>query len=270
MPCSNCRRAQIPCIFPAPGRAPRRPRPKDPNAPGKQGSSERELELIKRLRKLEGIVEELSSQIEVESVRHGCSPGNSPEAVFSYARDENSIGVRMGSSGAGASHGSPNQGVATVRMSGRPTSGSVSEPDVSRKSPPDVQTVHKQFGRLVLNEKKGVTRYVSSTLWTSINDEVCLLAPKRVACADSPSLMNYEKPRKTSPTKTRKSRITRQPLRLARTTGACTTTSPSCWVIARPTSTCGLCILCLRKYPSYGRSTRRTSTQSSRSSTCRP
>ncbi|KAJ4146448.1 hypothetical protein NW754_001914 [Fusarium falciforme] len=74
MPCSNCRRAQIPCVFPAPGRAPRQPRPRDPNAPPKN-SSQREIELMKRLRKLEGIVEELSGQIEVESGGQGSLVG---------------------------------------------------------------------------------------------------------------------------------------------------------------------------------------------------
>ncbi|GAB1309903.1 All development altered-3 [Madurella fahalii] len=174
MPCSNCRRAQIPCIFPAPGRAPRRPRPKDPNAPAKQPSSERELELMKRLRKLEGIVEELSGQIEVETVRQPYSTATSPEA----GRDDHTIGGRLGSafyaaspaSGGGHSHDSPTSGPGAggPRLSGRPGSGTLSEPDSLRKASPDV---HKQFGRLVLGEK-GVTRYVSSGLWSSINDEL--------------------------------------------------------------------------------------------------
>src|SRR5277367_6126166 len=55
-PCSNCSKAQTQCVFPAPGRAPRRPRT------GGKGSSEREAELLKRLRRLEGVVEELSGQ----------------------------------------------------------------------------------------------------------------------------------------------------------------------------------------------------------------
>jgi hypothetical protein len=40
--------------------------------------------------------------------------------------------------------------------------------------------MHKQFGRLVLNDK-GVARYVSSSLWTSITDEVC--RPDPPGCA---------------------------------------------------------------------------------------
>lgn len=175
MPCSNCRRAQIPCIFPAPGRAPRRPRPKDPNAPAKPPSSERELELMKRLRKLEGIVEELSGQIEVESVRQPYSAGHSPEAGVAYPREEQGIGARLGpapnaatSAGTGSGSGNDSPGMAGARLPARPVSRSMSDTDSFGKGSPDV---HKQFGRLVLNEK-GVTRYVSSSLWSSINDEV--------------------------------------------------------------------------------------------------
>ncbi|KAK4210651.1 fungal-specific transcription factor domain-containing protein [Rhypophila decipiens] len=182
MPCSNCRRAQIPCIFPAPGRAPRRPRPKDPNAPSKQPSSERELELVKRLRKLEGIVEELSGQIEIETVRHTSSAGNSPEAVGSHegeqslSRAKQGVGDGISSRGGSArSQGSPLTGNTTGRANpqgqgGSPgyNSSSHSSPAPVNRSPPDV---HKKFGRLVLNEK-GVTRYVSSALWSRINDEL--------------------------------------------------------------------------------------------------
>ncbi|KAH6651298.1 fungal-specific transcription factor domain-containing protein [Chaetomium tenue] len=170
MPCSNCRRGQIPCIFPAPGRAPRRVRPKDPNAPAKQPSSERELELMKRLRKLEGIVEELSGQIEVESVRHPYSAGNSPEAGAAYQKDDHALGGRS-MPGPNVTSGSVNHespGFTHARLQTRPTSASISETDSIGKASPDV---HKQFGRLVLNER-GVTRYVSSSLWSSINDEL--------------------------------------------------------------------------------------------------
>ena len=212
MPCSNCRRAQIPCIFPAPGRAPRRPRPKDPNAPTKQPSSERELELMKRLRKLEGIVEELSGQIEVESVRHPSSAGNSPEAAVAYPRDEHTIGGRLGSmpnpTTAGNS-GLDSPGIGAVRLATRPGSRSMSETDSFGNGSPDV---NKQFGRLVLNEK-GVTRYVSSALWSSINDEVSplslgILGVMLTCC----SWTNCARRRNTSPTRTRTSQTWMPPL----------------------------------------------------------
>lgn len=51
-PCSNCVRAKIECIFPGPGRAPRKSR-KPPDA-----------ELLDRLRRLEGVVSSLNAQVE--------------------------------------------------------------------------------------------------------------------------------------------------------------------------------------------------------------
>ncbi|KAF1935547.1 hypothetical protein EJ02DRAFT_123545 [Clathrospora elynae] len=51
-PCSNCVRAKIECIFPGPGRAPRKSR-KPPDA-----------ELLERLRRLEGVVTSLNAQVE--------------------------------------------------------------------------------------------------------------------------------------------------------------------------------------------------------------
>lgn len=130
--------------------------------------------MMKRLRKLEGIVEELSGQLEVDSVRHPYSASNSPEAGPSYARDDHTIGGRLGPGAHAASVGgaqdSPGNGpnAGETRLPARPPSGTVSEPDSVGKASPEV---HKQFGRLVLHEN-GVARYVSSSLWSSISDEV--------------------------------------------------------------------------------------------------
>ena len=168
MPCSNCRRAQIPCIFPAPGRAPRRPRPKDPNAPPKQPSSEREIELMKRLRKLEGIVEELSGQIEVETARNHSSSGNSPEALVNLSEHNTpASGPRGERSDSAATHnrGSPS-GVGEARPYlynfNNSSSGNLAQ---------RTDNVNKKFGRLVINDH-GKTRYVSSAFWSKLTDEV--------------------------------------------------------------------------------------------------
>lgn len=167
MPCSNCRRAQIPCIFPAPGRAPRRPRPKDPNAPPKQPSSEREIELMKRLRKLEGIVEELSGQIEVETARNHSSSGNSPETLANPSEQNTPIsgprGERSDSMAAHSHQGSPSG------PDGRPFQYNFNSS--SGNLPQRTETVNKKFGRLVINDH-GKTRYVSSAFWSKITDEV--------------------------------------------------------------------------------------------------
>ncbi|EJT78232.1 fungal specific transcription factor domain-containing protein [Gaeumannomyces tritici R3-111a-1] len=184
-PCTNCRRAHIPCIFPAPGRAPRRPRPRDPNAPptSKHHSSEREVELMKRLRKLEGIVEELSGQIEVEATRQGSS-SESPEAATQDAP--------AAASAAGASQAGTSVDVgSSLRPLGRGPSISSDhghEPPLSSpgsRCPLDDMhpgrrplaqhgadpTFNRKFGRLVLHDK-GRSRYVSSGFWSKINDEI--------------------------------------------------------------------------------------------------
>ena len=65
-PCSNCVRARIPCQFPAPGRAPRRPR-KPPDG-----------ELLARLRKLEGVVKSLGATADDESLINSATTLDKP------------------------------------------------------------------------------------------------------------------------------------------------------------------------------------------------
>ncbi|KIW30712.1 uncharacterized protein PV07_02419 [Cladophialophora immunda] len=55
-PCANCVRAGIECVFPGPGRAPRKPR-KPPDA-----------ELLARLRRLEGVVHSLGAQVDENGI----------------------------------------------------------------------------------------------------------------------------------------------------------------------------------------------------------
>ncbi|KAL7927243.1 fungal-specific transcription factor domain-containing protein [Trichoderma austrokoningii] len=152
MPCSNCRRALIPCAFPAPGRAPRQHRPKDPNAPPKP-TSLREVELVKRLKKLEGIVEELSGQIEVEAAGRASSTGNSPSNEGSPTAQR----PKSSSLGAFAS--------GLVDFGDNHATGEVSESRKMRES-------RKQLGRLVLSDSKGTARYISSGFWSKLNDEL--------------------------------------------------------------------------------------------------
>ena len=130
---------------------------------------------MKRLRKLEGIVEELSGQIELEQVRHTSSAGNSPEAVVGFDLDGHpTVGGHVLGESAG-SGGNSSRGLNSPMSSGprsnpttRPPTGYASGSSAQRKTSSDV---HKKFGRLVLSEKGG-TRYVSSALWSRINDEV--------------------------------------------------------------------------------------------------
>ncbi|ODA79396.1 hypothetical protein RJ55_04989 [Drechmeria coniospora] len=146
MPCSNCRRALIPCVFPAPGRAPRQQRAKDPNAPAKN-TSQREVELIKRLRKLEGIVEELSGQIEVESSGKQASSASSP--VTGHPRQ------------------TPDS--LDILAAGSPIP---KQAEVANGQDGDAKKMQLNFGRMVLDDTRGTSRYVSSGFWSKLNDEL--------------------------------------------------------------------------------------------------
>ncbi|TLD27343.1 hypothetical protein PspLS_05127 [Pyricularia sp. CBS 133598] len=183
-PCTNCRRARVSCVFPAPGRAPRRPRPKDPSAPtasgesGRNGAaSEREAELMKRLRKLEGIVEDLSGQIELETARHGSTGGPSPDAIQDSPGSgeprttgrgslSSTTGLRAASAASNTSNSNLNSG------NGNESPYKCSQTlDSNQDSPSSATAVAKNFGRLVLHDK-GKSRYVSSGFWSRINDEI--------------------------------------------------------------------------------------------------
>ncbi|KAI1350790.1 fungal-specific transcription factor domain-containing protein [Xylaria sp. FL0043] len=174
MPCGNCRKAQIQCVFPAPGRAPRRPRAKDPNAPPKQ-TSEREMELMKRLRKLEGIVEDLSGQIEFETYKHGAN-SESPEATSDTPHDGDRD-RRKGPSSPSADHTSsasaanPPPGYSALRRTGTGGSTASSNLAATNTKSPHGGDVHKDFGKLVLNEK-GKVRYINNAFWSKITEEI--------------------------------------------------------------------------------------------------
>ncbi|KAI2604646.1 fungal-specific transcription factor domain-containing protein [Hypoxylon sp. NC1633] len=180
MPCGNCRKAQIQCVFPAPGRAPRRPRVKDPNAPPKQ-TSEREIELMKRLRKLESIVEDLSGQIEIETARHpSASLAGSPETAMDTSVQEKE---RRRQSGIVYSENLPGgyPPADPSKITRTQTGDTGSHP---LNSPGDAADT--SFGRLVLNEK-GRTRYVSSAFWSKVNDEINQLRTETQMLTDEDS-----------------------------------------------------------------------------------
>src|SRR5436190_11438545 len=65
-PCSNCVKARVECIFPGPGRAPRKSK-KSPDR-----------ELLARLRRLEGVVQSLSVQVVNNDVIPGAPNTISP------------------------------------------------------------------------------------------------------------------------------------------------------------------------------------------------
>ena len=144
-PCSNCRRANVACIFPSTDRPPRWARRLErltnnaaaSNAPAPQGTDPGVDRVMDRLRKLECLVKDLSGQLEQAHAAASSAGGSSSEVSSpgSSAQDRDAKHQRHTS------------------------------PDV------DTSSVQKQFGRLVIQDASR-SRYVSSGFWSRVNDEV--------------------------------------------------------------------------------------------------
>lgn len=134
-PCANCVKAGIECIFPGPGRAPRKSR-KPPDA-----------ELLSRLRRLEGVVNNLGA---------GAGAGVDGDAVAGLA-------ALMGSKDVRARFGEQHHHQQT-----RAGESPGSDHDDSRRNSASVE---RKLGRLVISDDR--SRYVSNTFWTAMSDEVC-------------------------------------------------------------------------------------------------
>jgi hypothetical protein len=136
-PCANCLRARIECFYPGPGRAPRKSR-KLPDT-----------ELLERLRRLEGVVQNLNAQVE--------------EHEHEAAERERESSSRKSSS-------------ATVPLAAAavsPAEACFERNDASRASVAvdnSVEGLESRFGRLVI--EKGRSRYINNSFWASLNNEV--------------------------------------------------------------------------------------------------
>ncbi|OBT65017.1 hypothetical protein VE03_05273 [Pseudogymnoascus sp. 23342-1-I1] len=155
--CSNCARAQIECHYPGPGRAPRRPKA------GKQVTA-RETELLKRLRRLEGVVHELSGQVEEETHR---SATDSPKERPWKEKDT--------SSEADSTMGKPQSAKGAVRVVGMDEGKALTSKWLQRmvnmgEGPPESDVVKREFGKLVIDE--GKSHYVNSDLFATLSHEV--------------------------------------------------------------------------------------------------
>ncbi|KAM0338168.1 hypothetical protein ACHAPU_011418 [Fusarium lateritium] len=135
-PCTNCRRADIPCVVPSNDRPPRWARRLERitndghGGTGDGGDSPGNEQVMGRLRTLENLVKELSGQLEVANA--AVSRGGSSEAA------------------------SPPD---NARDTASPSSTSTAS---------DVQ---KHFGRMVLKDKNR-GRYIASGFWSRISDEL--------------------------------------------------------------------------------------------------
>ena len=136
-PCSNCNKAAIECIFPGPGRAPRRSR-KPPDT-----------ELLARLRRLEGVVQTLGKGVdeepELEPEPTPPAPAGQTDPTFPKPDEPHGPETKCG------------------KMI------SMHEPSKAEKKQ-NGEAMTKEFGRLVVDE--GRSRYVSNKFWTTLSEEV--------------------------------------------------------------------------------------------------
>lgn len=144
-PCSNCRRANIACVFPSTDRAPRWARRFErlannstaSNVPALQDADQGVEKVMDRLRSLENLVKDLKDQLE------------RARAASSSAGDASSGGNSPGSSSQDRDAGYRRHSPSAV----------------------DVSSAHKQFGRMVIQDASH-SRYVSSGFWSRVADEV--------------------------------------------------------------------------------------------------
>lgn len=134
-PCSNCNKAAIECVFPGPGRAPRRSR-KPPDA-----------ELLARLRRLEGVVQHLGKNLDEDT-----------ETVDDAVKEE-PLTTEPGEE----TDTKPGEHEKKIPKA----CGMFNGPQPQKKS---VDGMTKEFGRLVVEE--GRSRYVSNKFWNSMSEEV--------------------------------------------------------------------------------------------------
>ena len=143
-PCSNCYRAKIACVFPSTDGPPRWARRLErltnnattSNAAAPQDADPGVGKLMNRLRNLENLVKELSSQLEEAHVANSTGGGSSE-----------AYSPRNSTQDRDAEH----------------------QRDTS--STTNTSSVQKQFGRLVVQDASR-SRYVSSGFWSRVNDEV--------------------------------------------------------------------------------------------------
>ena len=151
-PCSNCRKANVTCIFPASNRPPKWARRLE-RISKEAGLDEQPVtsqdgnvqQVMQRLQSLEGLVKDLSGQLEQAN-------SASPSALD-------------GSSGVG-SPDSSSHGHDQSQRTAAATS---------------VSDIQEHTGRLIIQDRNR-SRYLSSAFWSRVNDEVGAFGMMRLSC----------------------------------------------------------------------------------------
>lgn len=115
--------------------------------------TEREAELLKRLRRLESVVEELSGQVEVEPVKHSPGSEHSPKDGDSSGGSHKSNSVRV----VGMDEGTGTRRTWVARAF-----------NLGEGPPKRIFSVDQSMGRLVLDE--GKSSYVANPFWANLSE----------------------------------------------------------------------------------------------------
>lgn len=164
--CTNCKKANIQCHYPGPGRAPRRPK-------GGGTVSARETELLKRLRKLESVVQELSGGqgVDVDRFGTGRSSVRSPtrdvleNVPSTHVSPENRSGSDAGSSVHKVEAGDMEEGNPVTR---KWLQRLVNIGD----GPPQGDIMHREMGKLVIDPQKSNYGHDNLEIFESLKDGV--------------------------------------------------------------------------------------------------
>ena len=155
-PCSNCNRAHIECVFPSPGRAPRKAR---------KLAEGRDKELLERLRRLEGVVKGMGVEVSATE-KEGSKDTDSQSGAEPRAR--------VGSGEAMDGHMDPNAVVVNEdeEQKSRAQRYYHMPPSDRGKWVEEQQQgrFENRFGRLVVNE--GKSRYINNSFWANLSNEV--------------------------------------------------------------------------------------------------
>ncbi|KAI9654247.1 MAG: hypothetical protein M1821_006775 [Bathelium mastoideum] len=144
-PCSNCTRAHIECIYPAPGRAPRKvKKPADGD-------------LMERLRRLEGIVQSLEPEIEEHHNANGVAQQGSKSDEAANSRTE-------------GTHSPSEEKAWSPVPPFNDSLDAAGAPGIHDGKAPTGRGFENRFGRLVIHA--GRSRYVNNSFWASLSTEV--------------------------------------------------------------------------------------------------
>lgn len=150
-PCGNCNRAHIECVFPSPGRAPRKAR--------KLGEG-RDKELLERLRRLEGVVKGMGVEVPT-SGKSGNKDGDSQTGSEARA-------------GSGSGDTDDHRDVVDSNKSTKSWAERFYDVDHQEKTKwvedNRIGRFETKFGRLVVNE--GKSRYINNSFWANLSNEV--------------------------------------------------------------------------------------------------